>query len=76
MTALCVQIKAMPDGTEFIAPADDCSAGLVVVDAGTYQAMLQSPFLITMDQAPGFMLALLGLFVAAWIAKIPRRVLD
>jgi hypothetical protein len=76
MSALCVQIRAMPDGREYMAPADDCSAGLVVVDAGTYQAMVQSPFLIPMETAPGFLLALTGLFVAAYTAKAARRVLD
>lgn len=76
MTAQCVAVVTLQSGEQAIAPDATCSQSLVLVDAGTYAAMADNPLLIPMDQAPGLMLATLGLFVAAWSAKVARRALD
>jgi hypothetical protein len=76
MTALCVGVVTLSDGTQVLTPEPTCASQLVVVDSKSYQALQESPAFIPMSEAPGLMLATLGLFVAAWTAKIARRALD
>jgi hypothetical protein len=76
MTAICVAVATLPDGTQYLTPQPTCEAGLIVMDTRSFQAVQESPAFIPMSEAPGLMLATLGLFVAAWSAKVARRALD
>ena len=76
MPALCVAVVTLADGTQVLAPDATCAQGLVVVPGDVYAAMAQNPLLIPMDQAPGLMLAALGLFVAAYTGKLARRAIE
>lgn len=76
MSPLCVTVVTTADGLQVLTPEPTCQSGLVVMDAKSYQAVQESPAFIPMSEAPGLMLATLGLFVAAWSVKMSRRVLD
>lgn len=77
MSYQCVQIAVISGtGQEVIVPASDCSAGLMLVDPAAAIALAQNPLLIPPDAVFPIVLALLGLFIAAWVPRMATKALD